>query len=121
MAWSYDPAELASSKLYQVRLIIGDTNEDTPLLQDDEIEYLLTQHNEDVNQVAVAAVNSISAKLAQDKDYSLGPYSESSAKVLTYYSNYAKQLDSHVYSGEPVGNVPTTTPAFSRNMFENNS
>lgn len=41
MTFSYNPAQLSTSKLYQVRLMIGDTTS-PGALQDEEINYFLT-------------------------------------------------------------------------------
>lgn len=45
MSWKYDPTQLASSELYQVRLLIHDTDCNRPLFQDEEIEWMLTQES----------------------------------------------------------------------------
>lgn len=41
MPWTYDPTQLATSTLYQVRLEIQDTDTTNQLLQDEEITYAL--------------------------------------------------------------------------------
>lgn len=46
MSWSYDPSQLSTSTLYQVRLEVGDTNESAQLLQDEEIsQFLAVEQN----------------------------------------------------------------------------
>lgn len=42
MAWSYNPAALATSEKDQVRLEIGDTNEAAQLLSDEEINHAIS-------------------------------------------------------------------------------
>lgn len=39
--WTYYPTQLATSKLYQVRLLIRDTTASNPLMQDEEINFFL--------------------------------------------------------------------------------
>jgi hypothetical protein len=38
VSWNYDPYQLDESQLMQVRLEVGDTDKNAPLLQDEEIE-----------------------------------------------------------------------------------
>jgi hypothetical protein len=45
VTWSYEAASLATSTLYQVRLELQDTDVTEQLLQDEEIEFLLTQES----------------------------------------------------------------------------
>ena len=45
MTWTYNPSQLGSTPLYQVRFLIGDTIEGQPQLQDEEINWTLTQQN----------------------------------------------------------------------------
>lgn len=54
MTATYDASSLAVSALYRVRFRIGDTDTDAPLLQDEEITYLLTGNGEDATVVEVA-------------------------------------------------------------------
>lgn len=66
MAKTYDPAQLATSEVYQVRFLIGDTNVGTPpagpvnrlVLDDAEIAWLLTQEA-NVYMAAAAAADTI--------------------------------------------------------------
>lgn len=41
MAWTYDPSNLDTSDLYQVRFEIGDTKSEAPIFQDEELEHAL--------------------------------------------------------------------------------
>lgn len=45
MAWTYEPAKIATSTLYQVRRLIGDVIQNDPQLQDEEIAFALTQRS----------------------------------------------------------------------------
>lgn len=42
MTWTYDVTLLGANPFMQVRLLIGDTNSQAPLKQDEEIKFLLT-------------------------------------------------------------------------------
>lgn len=61
MAWTYDP-EIPTDKDW-VRLTIGDTNESFPLMQDEEIEYYITETGSK-ESAAIACVEAIIPKLA---------------------------------------------------------
>ena len=46
MTWSYDPSDLATNEVDQIRLITGDTDQQAQLLQNEEIQFALdTQRN----------------------------------------------------------------------------
>lgn len=42
MTWNYDPSQLATSELMQVRFEISDTDSTNPLLQDEEVTYAIS-------------------------------------------------------------------------------
>lgn len=45
MTWTYDPAALATSSRYQIRLELQDTDATEMLLQDEEIDWIITQES----------------------------------------------------------------------------
>ncbi len=45
MGWSYDVTKLATSERYQVRLELQDTDAEEMLLQDEEIDWIITQES----------------------------------------------------------------------------
>src|SRR5215831_9396108 len=71
MAWSYDPSQLASSELYQVRAEIQDTNVNNQMLLDEEITYAISVER---NMWAAAARCSemIGRRLLMKADVKLG-------------------------------------------------
>jgi len=84
MAWTYVPAQLSTSQLYQVRFLIGDTDTNDQLLQDEEINFQISQIGS-VNGAAVACCENIASKFARQADYSLGPYAiKASQKAMRY-------------------------------------
>jgi hypothetical protein len=78
MAWSYsgDPSR---SDLDEVRFLIGDTNEDDPQLQDEEVEYLLAEHGSP-QQAAIAACEALYALYSRYADQKTGDISISYSK-----------------------------------------
>lgn len=64
--YSGDPS---SSDLDQVRFLLSDTNQDSPLLQDEEIQWLLDE-GADVYDSAANGADIVSGKFAHNSDYS---------------------------------------------------
>lgn len=58
MAQTYTVEDIATDETYQVRFLVGDTNLDAMVLQDEEIDWLLTQEA-NVYMAAAAAADKI--------------------------------------------------------------
>lgn len=95
MAWTYNPTQLATSDLFQVRFLIGDTDSADQLLQDEEINFLLAQIGS-VNGAAVACCDNLSAKFTRSVDHTLGPYSVKASQRATHFAQLAKQIGNRV-------------------------
>ena len=94
MAWSYDPN--LSTKKDEVRLIIGDTDIDDQLLQDEEIEYFLEQSQDSVIQASIKAVMAIIAKLSRKVDKSVGEAKLSLSQQIEHYQKLLDNLKSNM-------------------------
>lgn len=113
MSWTYDPAKLQDSSLYQIRLLIGDTIEGDPLLQDEEIQFYINQCPDDINRAALDSVNVIITRICNTPDYTLGPYSESNASRLKAFQSIKAELESKVVGyNAPLFMSPTSPPIF---------
>ena len=118
MSWSYDPAKLKDSPKDQVRLLIGDTLESDPLLEDEEIQFYIDQWPNDVNRAALASVNVIITRICSTPDYTLGPYSESNGSRLKAFQSVRDELDTKVTGyNSPLAKAPTTEPIFGYDMM----
>ncbi|MGH6821932.1 MAG: hypothetical protein ACRECU_13990 [Methylocella sp.] len=71
MSWTYDATQLATSKLYQVRLLVGDVDSTEPKLQDEEITFALTIRATSYGAAADCA-RMIAAKLSPNVDMRAG-------------------------------------------------
>lgn len=91
MAWTYVVANIGTTPLYQVRLLCGDTNIADQLLQDEEINYLLTLYP-DVQQAAAAACDAIASQFSRQADQTTGDISTSFSQRATMYSERAASL-----------------------------
>lgn len=65
--WSYDPGQLANSKLMQTRLLIGDVTAKDPQLQDEEIAQLLVFRGS-VYGAAADGCRAIASNLSRQAD-----------------------------------------------------
>lgn len=82
MTWTYQPVKTPKD---QLRLLIGDTDINEPLLQDEELEYLLNIYNHSPMNSAIRACELIMAKFSRLADESVGSVSiQFSQKVKSY-------------------------------------
>jgi len=83
MTWTYDLTLLATSELFQVRMLIGDTDSTKQMLQDEEIGQLLVQYGNNIYLAAAAACRAIAAKLSKEADQKTG-------KIATWLTSRVK-------------------------------
>lgn len=69
MAWTYNPQELikdtAEGRKNIVRLVVGDTDEGDPQVQDEEIAFALTSNNDKIYAAAFLVTSAIYSKYAR--------------------------------------------------------
>ena len=89
MAWTYDETDLdkstSSGRLNVVRLLVGDTNTLDQLLKDEEINFALSESNNNVYFAGAWAASTISAQYARRVDTKLD------GALSADYSSLAKQ------------------------------
>lgn len=93
--FSYDPAQLATNKLYQVRFRIGDTEESTAHFKDAEIQFALDSSGENVLEACISCVTAILPRVASGGEgFKVGPYQENgpSAGSLAYWTRLLEDL-----------------------------
>ncbi len=93
MTWSY--AGPAASDRDAVRFLVGDTDETTQLLSDEEIDYLVGQwllRYDSVLYVAAVAADQISTRFAGLVDVSADGVSVSTAQLSQRYAELAARL-----------------------------
>ena len=89
MSWTYS-GNPADSKLDEYRFLIGDTNEDEPIMQDEEIQYIIDTYGSNENQVKYQLFNRVATLFARDIKRTLGPQSEDPTERLNFYKQQAK-------------------------------
>lgn len=89
MAWTYDETDLvttsASGRVNVVRLLIGDTDTNDQLIQNEEIIFALAQSNDNVYFAGSWAASTIAAKFARRVNTKLD------GALSSNYSDLAKQ------------------------------
>lgn len=91
MAWSYS-GNPTDSYRDQVRFLIGDTDDEAQLIQDEEIDWSLVE-NTSVYLAAATVALSIAAQYARKVDFSVGKDLQVSYKnQANFYSKLAKDL-----------------------------
>lgn len=91
MSFSYDSTRL-EDEINQIRLHLGDTDEDEPLLQDEEIRLMQSSSSSFRRRVA-ACCRLICAKVARDVDYRLSLLSEDASEVYERYKDMAERYE----------------------------
>lgn len=117
MSWTYDPTKIEEQPLYQVRYYIGDTSEDDPLLEDEEILFELSKVNNDAMQAAIHCCERIAAKLTTQVSYRLGPYSIDLSKKAEAYLKMAEKLRQKLSSSGGPTWTGTRDPIFDVGMM----
>lgn len=99
MTWSYsgDPSR---SKIDECRFLLGDTIEEEPIMQDEEIQYIIDMCNGDENQVRYQLFSRAATLFARDIKRKLGPQTEDPTDRLNYFKEKAKEYKAKLtYSG----------------------
>jgi len=141
VSWSYSETNLdtttAAGRLNSVRLLIGDTNTNDQQLQDEEIQFALSQNNDNIYFSAAWSSRVIANKYSRQVDIDLD--GQLSAKYSDLARNYLKLAESLEYQGKKSGakvgvaaggisrsemesvrtNTDRVNPSFRRDQFDN--
>ena len=88
MAWSYGGQNFDTSPRDALRVLIDDINQETQLIQDEVLDYLLAQ-SRSLYGAAAAACDILATRFAGDVDTSIGKVSVSYARRSQAYSDRA--------------------------------
>lgn len=142
MSWTYDPSDLDTStdtgRVNTVRFLVGDTDENDQLLQDEEVSFSLNQSGDNVYYAASYCAAALSSKFTKKVNTKLdGALSADYSDLSEKYRNLSFQLkqDALSKSGTAFGvyaggisisdvdtvrdNTDRITPAFRRDRFKN--
>lgn len=87
MSWTYS-GDPSASKLDECRFIVGDTSSTAPIMQDEEIRYLIDLYEND-NVLKYNLFRRVATLFARDIKRTLGPQSEDPTARLEYFNNQA--------------------------------
>jgi len=108
MAWTYSDT-LATAR-DQLRLRIGDTDTNDPLLSDETLDALLTAKSNDVALTAVDSVRAIIAKLGREFDRSAVGVGGSRSQKVQHFHDLLSQLtkEARLSTGVVVGGLSSS-------------
>lgn len=121
MSWSYS-GDPSTSNLDYVRFLCGDTDPDAPLMQDEEINFILTKKTKPEN-AAIDCARTILSKLARQVDYTIGPEHVAASERFKQYKQYLDDLITAYQSNISAPSLSTCQrlrgPVFRIGMFDN--
>lgn len=88
MSWTYS-GNPQGSQLDECRFLIGDTNKAEPIMQDEEIQYIISEIGEDRNKLLYELFTRAATLFARDIKRSLGPQSEDPTERLKFFKSQA--------------------------------
>jgi hypothetical protein len=94
MTWTYNAASLSLSDLYKVRFLIGDTDSARQQLQDEEIDWVLSEQSI-VTYAAAACAENLAAKYAFLVNTENSELRVSAAARHKHYLELAERLRKH--------------------------
>ena len=105
MAWSYDPTDLntttASGRLNTVRLLVGDTDTVDQQVQNEEVNFSLSENGNNVYYSGAWIARIIGSKYSRRVDTELsGSLKASYSDLATHYRTLAENLE---YQGKTSG------------------
>lgn len=132
MSWTYDETVLDTNPIYQVRLKLGDVNENDPQLQDEEIQLLLDQ-TDSVNGATMQGARLLAARYARSVDKWVGDLKILASQRHRAYLELSKSLSAlALVRGVPIaggirlsdkenitGDDDLVVPSFVRGLHDN--
>lgn len=98
MSFSYS-GDPSTSELDECRFLLGDTNEAEPIMQDEEIKYIINTYGDNTNTRNYQLFLRAATLFARDIKRSLGPQSEDPTSRLTFFKEQAVYYKSLVTIG----------------------
>lgn len=116
--YSGDPS---NSELDAARFLIGDTNESAPIMQDEEIKYIIDTYGGGklTNNSSYQLFNRAATLFARDIKRSLGPQSEDPTDRLNFFKEQAEYYRSIVAAGGVSSATCAYPKIFRKGMMSN--
>ena len=120
MSFSYS-GDPSASDLDAARFLIGDTDVTTPIMQDEEIQYIIDTHGNGsfTNTVRYQLFSRAATLFARDIKRSLGPQSEDPTSRLNFFKEQAEYYRQLVAAGGVSSNPSAYPKIFRKGMMGN--
>lgn len=92
MTWTYS-GDPSSSPLDEMRFTIGDTLQDEPIMQNEEIQYLIDTYGSNINLLMYQLFVRAATLFARDFKRKLGPQSEDPTERLKFFERQAMKYE----------------------------
>lgn len=93
MSWSYS-GNPSTSKKDECRFMLADTDETQPIMQDEEIQYLIDTFGNNKDMLLYQLFNRAATLFARDIKRSLGPQSEDPTSRIDFFKEQAASYKS---------------------------
>lgn len=90
MSWTYS-GNPASSARDALRFLISDTIDSAPIMQDEELDYLIAEYGDNPDRLSYEALTSVVKLFARDYKRSLGPQAEDPTERLKSFTAQAEK------------------------------
>ena len=116
--YSGDPS---TSELDAARFLIGDTDEKAPIMQDEEIKYIMDTYGSGklTNNVSYQLFNRAATLFARDIKRSLGPQTEDPTSRLNFFKEQADYYKGIVAAGGVSATAYAYPKVFRKGMMSN--
>lgn len=118
MSFSYS-GNPKSSPLDEARFLIGDIDSNSPIMQDEEIQYIVDTYGAGTNTCRYQLFNRAATLFARDIKRSLGPQSEDPSDRLKFFKEQADYYKSLVAVGGVSAPAYAYPKTFRKGMFSN--
>ena len=118
MSFSYS-GNPKDSPLDEARFLIGDTDAGKPIMQDEEIQYIIDTYRAGTNACMYQLFNRAATLFARDIKRSLGPQSEDPTDRLKFFKEQADYYKNRVAIGGVSAPNYTYPKTFRKGMFSN--
>lgn len=88
MSWSYS-GDPSTNKVDECRFLLGDTIEESPIMQNEEIQYIIDTCDNNDNKLKYMLFSRAATLFARDCKRSLGPQSEDPTERIKYFTDQA--------------------------------
>lgn len=118
MSWTYS-GDPSGSQLDRLRFLVGDTNEDEPIMQNEEIQFLIAEYGSNDNALKYRLFSQVATIFSRDIKRKLGPQSEDPTERLKYFKEQAEFYRIRTVGAGISLPVYAYPAAFRRGMHEN--